>query len=182
MGAEGRISDLCHWMGQQLHLTCLDHCFSKLQTVPCASYLEYLRISPCHSSVLLPLPVPTPSLGQNCQTTAPVTTWSGLEEVQGWGPGSGRTESVSVTALSSLSKAKKGGGSHKDFAGWVGGVFKVMAYVLAGPRPPRMSSFNHGGIPSCGDEVTVPGKVDQGRMIHPQPSISPLFSFFLILL
>lgn len=37
---------------------------------PCASYLEYPRISLCHSlwapPVLLPLPVPMPSLGQSC--------------------------------------------------------------------------------------------------------------------
>lgn len=92
-----------------------------------------------------------------------MTTRSCLEEVQGWGAeGTGGADSVSVTQhFLHLVKPGREGGFQKD----LGKGSKSWPTCWQGPGlPERMSSFNHGGIPSCGGKVTVPGKVDQGRM------------------
>lgn len=45
LGVEGSNSDVWSSMGQQLHLTCLAHCFSKLQCVPVCVLSQNITLS-----------------------------------------------------------------------------------------------------------------------------------------
>lgn len=66
LGVEGSNSDVWSWMGQQLHLTCLAHCFSKLQSVPLC---VLSRIS---QNITLSLPMsPSSSLAPTCPYAQP---------------------------------------------------------------------------------------------------------------
>lgn len=133
---------------QQLNLTCLTRCFSKLQ------FVLWCILSRISQNITLSLPIsPSSSPALGCPYSRPVSVPQHFHH---------------------LAEPGREGGCHKDW-----GDSKAWPSCWKGPGlPERMSSCNHVGTPSCEGKVTVPGKVNQGRMMCPSAISIPFYFFF----